>query len=46
MVAVADKHPLLTLKAHYATSIFGGHGAVRELYDIILLAQKLGWLKS
>lgn len=39
-VAVADAHPLLTPKAHYVTRIVGGHGAVRELCDIILLAQK------
>lgn len=38
-VAVADAHPLLTPKAHYVTRIIGGHGAVRELCDIILLAQ-------
>lgn len=38
-VAVADAHPLLTPKAHYVTRIVGGHGAVRELCDIILLAQ-------
>ncbi len=38
-VAVADAHPLLTPRAHYVTRIAGGPGAVRELCDIILLAQ-------
>ncbi|HGM6861664.1 3-deoxy-manno-octulosonate-8-phosphatase KdsC [Serratia rubidaea] len=38
-VAVADAHPLLTPRAHYVTRIAGGRGAVRELCDIILLAQ-------
>lgn len=39
-VAVADAHPFLVKKAHYVTQLFGGHGAVRELCDTILLAQK------
>ncbi len=38
-VAVADAHPLLTPRADYVTRIAGGRGAVRELCDIILLAQ-------
>ncbi|EST57738.1 3-deoxy-manno-octulosonate-8-phosphatase KdsC [Proteus cibi] len=38
-VAVADAHPLLTPRAHYVTRIAGGRGAVRELCDLILLAQ-------
>ncbi|AHM71906.1 3-deoxy-manno-octulosonate-8-phosphatase KdsC [Yersinia hibernica] len=38
-VAVADAHPLLIPKAHYVTHINGGRGAVRELCDLILLAQ-------
>lgn len=38
-VAVADAHPLLLNKAHYVTTLPGGHGAVRELCDIILSAQ-------
>ncbi|ANI30254.1 3-deoxy-D-manno-octulosonate 8-phosphate phosphatase [Yersinia entomophaga] len=38
-VAVADAHPLLLPKAHYVTRINGGRGAVRELCDLILLAQ-------
>ncbi|AAM83744.1 3-deoxy-D-manno-octulosonate 8-phosphate phosphatase KdsC [Yersinia pestis] len=38
-VAVADAHPLLLPKAHYVTRIKGGRGAVREVCDLILLAQ-------
>ena len=38
-VAVADAHPLLTPRANYVTRIAGGRGAVRELCDLILLAQ-------
>ncbi len=38
-VAVADAHPLLLPRAHYITRIAGGRGAVRELCDLILLAQ-------
>lgn len=38
-VAVADAHPLLLPHAHYVTKIAGGHGAVREICDLILLAQ-------
>ncbi|MNJ73357.1 3-deoxy-D-manno-octulosonate 8-phosphate phosphatase KdsC [compost metagenome] len=38
-VAVADAHPLLLPRAHYVTRINGGRGAVRELCDLILLAQ-------
>jgi 3-deoxy-D-manno-octulosonate 8-phosphate phosphatase (KDO 8-P phosphatase) len=38
-VAVADAHPLLLPKAQYVTHINGGHGAVREVCDLILLAQ-------
>lgn len=37
--AVADAHPLLLPKADYVTQIAGGRGAVRELCDVILLAQ-------
>ncbi|QIG07295.1 3-deoxy-manno-octulosonate-8-phosphatase KdsC [Proteus sp. ZN5] len=37
--AVADAHPLLTPRANYVTRIAGGRGAVRELCDLILLAQ-------
>lgn len=38
-VAVADAHPLLLPRAHYVTQINGGRGAVREICDLILLAQ-------
>lgn len=38
-VAVADAHPLLLPRADYVTRIAGGRGAVRELCDLILLAQ-------
>ncbi|MDZ7279662.1 3-deoxy-manno-octulosonate-8-phosphatase KdsC [Pantoea eucrina] len=38
-VAVADAHPVLLTRAHYVTRIAGGRGAVRELCDLILIAQ-------
>lgn len=38
-VAVADAHPLLIPRAHYVTRINGGRGAVREVCDVLLLAQ-------
>ncbi|WP_312111313.1 3-deoxy-manno-octulosonate-8-phosphatase KdsC [Pantoea septica] len=38
-VAVADAHPVLLPRAHYVTRIAGGRGAVRELSDLILMAQ-------
>lgn len=38
-VAVADAHPLLLPRANYVTRINGGRGAVREVYDLLLLAQ-------
>lgn len=38
-VAVQDAHPILLPKADYVTRIAGGRGAVRELCDLILLAQ-------
>ncbi|WP_017349591.1 3-deoxy-manno-octulosonate-8-phosphatase KdsC [Pantoea sp. A4] len=38
-VAVADAHPVLLPRADYVTRIAGGRGAVRELCDLILLAQ-------
>lgn len=38
-VAVKDAHPILLPKAHYVTQISGGRGAVREICDLILLAQ-------
>ncbi|MDF7679259.1 3-deoxy-manno-octulosonate-8-phosphatase KdsC [Enterobacteriaceae bacterium ESL0689] len=38
-VAVADAHPLLLPRADYVTHINGGRGAVREVCDLLLLAQ-------
>lgn len=38
-VAVADAHPLLLPRADYVTRINGGRGAVREVCDLLLLAQ-------
>jgi len=38
-VCVADGHPLLARRANYVTSIRGGHGAVREVCDLILQAR-------
>lgn len=38
-IAVADAHPLLPPRADYVTRIAGGRGAVREVCDLLLLAQ-------
>lgn len=38
-VCVADGHPLLAKRANYVTLIKGGHGAVREVCDLILQAR-------
>ena len=38
-VAVADAHPLLLPRVDYVTRINGGRGAVREVCDLLLLAQ-------
>ena len=38
-VAVADAHPLLLPRADYVTRIAGGRGAVREVCDLLLMAQ-------
>ncbi|GAL14259.1 3-deoxy-D-manno-octulosonate 8-phosphate phosphatase [Vibrio astriarenae] len=38
-VCVADGHPLLVQRANYVTKIKGGHGAVREVSDLILQAK-------
>lgn len=38
-VSVADAHPLLIERADYVTRIAGGRGAVREICDVILMAQ-------
>ncbi|CUX97021.1 3-deoxy-manno-octulosonate-8-phosphatase KdsC [Candidatus Hoaglandella endobia] len=39
-VAVINSHPLLLPRADYVTNIAGGQGAVREVCDLLLLAQK------
>ncbi|ANO33792.1 3-deoxy-manno-octulosonate-8-phosphatase KdsC [Vibrio breoganii] len=38
-VCVNDGHPLLVQRANYVTKIKGGHGAVREVCDLILEAR-------
>lgn len=38
-VAVADAHPILLPRADYVTRTGGGRGAVREICDLILIAQ-------
>lgn len=38
-VAVQDAHPYLQRYAHIKTSLPGGYGAVRELCDLLLIAQ-------
>nr|WP_212756396.1 MULTISPECIES: 3-deoxy-manno-octulosonate-8-phosphatase KdsC [Vibrio] len=38
-VCVTDGHPLLVKRANYVTHIKGGHGAVREVCDLILQAR-------
>ncbi len=38
-IAVADAHPILLSRAHYVTHLAGGRGAVREICDLILIAQ-------
>ena len=38
-VAVANAHPWVIERAHWCTTLKGGRGAVRELCDLILLAQ-------
>ncbi len=39
-VAVADAHPSVRAAAHYVTQMAGGVGAVREVCDLILHAQR------
>lgn len=39
-VAVADAHPTVRAAAHYVTQTPGGLGAVREVCDLILQAQR------
>lgn len=38
-VTAADAHPILLPRADYVTRIAGGRGAVREICDLILIAQ-------
>ncbi|NRB24983.1 3-deoxy-manno-octulosonate-8-phosphatase KdsC [Shewanella sp.] len=38
-VCVADGHPYVKQAADFVTSIKGGHGALRELTDLLLLCQ-------
>lgn len=38
-VAVADAHPSLREHAHWVTRLPGGHGAVREVCDLLLQAR-------
>ncbi len=38
-IAVQDAHPLVKRQAHWITELPGGQGAVREVCDLILLAQ-------
>ena len=37
-VAVADAHPTARAAAHWTTPSAGGHGAVREVCDLLLTA--------
>ncbi|MEI6860312.1 MAG: 3-deoxy-manno-octulosonate-8-phosphatase KdsC [Shewanella sp.] len=39
-ICVADGHPYVKQNADFVTSIRGGHGAFRELADLILLSQE------
>lgn len=38
-VAPANAHPWVRSRAHWTTRLRGGHGAVRELCDLLLVAQ-------
>lgn len=38
-VSVADGHPYVRQHAHFVTTLNGGHGALRELTDLLLLSQ-------
>jgi 3-deoxy-D-manno-octulosonate 8-phosphate phosphatase (KDO 8-P phosphatase) len=38
-VTVADADPLVKTRVHWVTTLSGGHGAVREICDLILHAQ-------
>jgi 3-deoxy-D-manno-octulosonate 8-phosphate phosphatase (KDO 8-P phosphatase) len=37
--AVAAAHPTLRQRAHWVTDLPGGHGAVREVCDLLLQAR-------
>jgi 3-deoxy-D-manno-octulosonate 8-phosphate phosphatase (KDO 8-P phosphatase) len=39
-VAVADAHPFAKANAHIVTTLAGGRGAVRELTDLLVMAQR------
>jgi 3-deoxy-D-manno-octulosonate 8-phosphate phosphatase (KDO 8-P phosphatase) len=39
-VAVADAVPLVRRRAHYVTRAPGGHGAIREICDLLLSAHR------
>ena len=38
-VCVGDGHPFVKQHCHMTTSLNGGHGALRELTDLLLLSQ-------
>jgi len=38
-IAVADAHPEAAARAHWITQARGGHGAVREICDLLLAAR-------
>lgn len=38
-VSVADGHPYVRQHVHFVTTLNGGHGALRELTDLLLLSQ-------
>ncbi|MGI2122723.1 3-deoxy-manno-octulosonate-8-phosphatase KdsC [Shewanella baltica] len=38
-VSVADGHPYVRQHSHFVTTLNGGHGALRELTDLLLLSQ-------
>ncbi len=40
-VAVANAHPLVQAQAHWHTRLAGGHGAAREVCDLVLAAKGL-----
>jgi 3-deoxy-D-manno-octulosonate 8-phosphate phosphatase (KDO 8-P phosphatase) len=38
-VCVGDGHPFVKQQCHMTTTLNGGHGALRELTDLLLLSQ-------